>query len=162
MIYFIPLRDAWKLRGAIKSPFEINVSHLSVRPKTTNEAIVKANKAGRICCVQTARYHPDKGRGCVRSGLWKKDSHKYWDRQTDRQTSMASRWQKRESLKIMITCEKNSEMLFAFSVKNKHRINKWQNQAKKRAENVTAILISRWNGGEDVITVEELLNYSSC
>ncbi len=44
---------------------------------------------------------------------------------------------------------------------NKHRINKWQNQAKKRAENVTAILISRWNGGEDVITVEELLNYSS-
>lgn len=49
MIYFIPLRDGRKLRGAIKSPFEINVSHLSVWPKTTNEAIVKANKAGRIC-----------------------------------------------------------------------------------------------------------------
>lgn len=77
MIYFIPLRDARKLRGAIKSPFEINVSHLSVWPKTTNEAIVKANKAGRICRAQTAPYHPDKGRGCGRWGLRKIDSHKY-------------------------------------------------------------------------------------
>lgn len=43
----------------------------------TNEAIVKANKAGRICCAQTARYHPNKGRGCMRWGLGKIDSHKY-------------------------------------------------------------------------------------
>lgn len=69
MIYFIPLRDARNLRGAIKSSFEINVSHLSVWPKTTNEAIVKANKAGRICCARTVRYHPDKGRGAWGGGF---------------------------------------------------------------------------------------------
>lgn len=66
MIYFIPLRDARKLRGAIKFSFEINVSHLSVWPKTTNEAIVKANKAGQICPAQTAWYRADDGGGALK------------------------------------------------------------------------------------------------